>query len=211
VDISKQMDDIYRNLPPDRIPWNIAEPPALLVEAVRTGKIKPCKVVDLGCGAGNYAVWLAGQGFDVTGLDISSEAVKLAREQASKAGFDCRFDVVDLLGDLPDYEATFDLAIDWELLHHIFPEDREHLVKNVHSMLQPKGVFFSLCFSVEDPAFGGKGKFRDTNIGTRLYFSSERELQELFSPLFEVLDLRTVEIEGKYGPHAVNAAWLQRK
>ncbi len=210
MDIREQMDKIYRDLPPDSIPWNLTDPPPLLVKAVESGKIKPCRAVDLGCGAGNYAVWLAKQGFDVTGLDISIEAIKKARDLAAQAGVTCRFEAADLIGDVSAYVSAFDLAIDWEVLHHVFPEERERFIRNVHRMLKAGGTYFSLCFSERDLSFGGEGKFRDTPLGTRLYFSSEEELRKLFSPLFEIQDLRTVQIPGKYGPHMVNAAWLRR-
>ncbi|UCD18224.1 MAG: class I SAM-dependent methyltransferase, partial [Candidatus Zixiibacteriota bacterium] len=167
--------------------------------------------VDLGCGAGNYAVWLAKQGFDVTGIDVSRQAIERARELAAREGVTCRFEVADLLGDVTEFHASFDFAYDWELLHHIFPEDRERYVHNVHSILRPKGIYFSVCFSEKDCEFGGDGKFRKTPLGTELYFSSEKELKELFGPLFNILELNTSEIPGKYKPHMANIAWLERK
>jgi len=102
-----QMEQVYSDMPPENIPWNISRPPALLVKAVEDGRIKPCKAVDLGCGAGNYAVWLAQQGFDVTGLDISVHAVKLANQLAGEKGVSCRFAAADLLGDLRQYHDHF--------------------------------------------------------------------------------------------------------
>ena len=108
------------------------------------------------------------------------------------------------------FHEHFDFAYDWEVLHHIFPEDRECYLNNVHSMLRPNGEYFSLCFSEKDSDFGGQGKYRKTPLGTTLYFSSEDELKELFDPLFHVCELSTVEIEGKYKPHLVNIAWLKR-
>ncbi|PWB71595.1 class I SAM-dependent methyltransferase [candidate division GN15 bacterium] len=203
------MDHIYRDIPLPNIPWNVEQPPPLLVEAVESGKIKPCRAVDLGCGAGNYAVWLAGRGFDVTGIDISAKAIEHARKLATVKGVACRFVVLDLLGDLSNYRERFDFAYDWELLHHIFPEDRERYLRNVHRLLRPDGAYFSICFSETDPSFGGRNKYRKTNIGTTLYFSSEAELRELFEKCFTVSDLRTVEIPGKHGSHLVIAAWLK--
>jgi SAM-dependent methyltransferase len=205
------MDSIYRTLPLNQIPWNQTEPPQLLVSAVESGRIKPCRVVDLGCGAGNYAVWLADKGFDVTGLDISEKAIGFARDLAASKGVTCTFDTVDLLGDLSGYYSSFDLAYDWELLHHIFPEDRPRYVKNVHDLLGFGGTYVSLCFSDKDASFGGKGKYRNTTIGTKLYFSSELELRDLFAPHFDILELKTVEIPGKRGPHLANEAWLKRR
>ena len=204
------MNDVYRDIPLDKIPWNIEEPPGLLVEAVKTGKIKPCPTVDLGCGAGNYAVWLAEQSFEVTGLDISETAIKHATELAANKNVACRFMAIDLFGDLSELHDSFDLAIDWEVLHHVFPDDRQKFVNNVHALLRPGGVYVSVCFSEKDDTFDGKGKFRKTPLGTTLYFSSEAELRELFETRFDVLELRTAEIPGKYGPHLANVAWLQK-
>ena len=167
------MDGIYRNLQPENIPWNIESPPEVLVRLVESGSIRPGKTLDLGCGAGNYAIYLAGRGFDVTGVDISPTAIRIATENARKKGVRCRFIVADLLGDMHEVPETFDFAYDWELLHHIYPEDRERYIRNVHSVLKPGGLYLSVSFSEEDPQFGGRGKYRSTRIGTTLYFSSE--------------------------------------
>lgn len=211
MNLRKQMNQIYRDMPLDKIPWNLEGPPALLIDAVNSGKIKPCRTVDLGCGAGNYAVWLAEKSFDVTGLDISEEAIKHATALAASKGVSCRFMAADLLGDLSDLHDSFELALDWEVLHHVFPDDRPKFVDNVHALLRPGGVFLSVCFSEHDKTFEGDGQYRDTPIGTTLYFSSETELRDLFETRFDVLELNTVDIPGKYGPHTVNVAWMQRR
>ena len=208
--IRKQMNDIYRDMPLEDIPWNLSEPPPLLVDAVRSGEIGPCRVVDLGCGAGNYAVWLARQGFDVTGVDISEEAIGHARELAEREGVTVRFVAADFLHDVSEIGAGFDLAVDWEVLHHIFPEDRPNYLDNVARLLRPGGRYFSVCFSDRDPAFPGEGKYRVTRLGTKLYLSSEAELRDIYLPRFEILKLETAEIPGKYGPHLANVAWLRR-
>ena len=187
-------------MPLDRIPWARETPPDALVSLVVSGRVRPCRAVDLGCGAGVYAIWLAMQGFEVTGVDSSSAAIGIAREKAAKAGVSCRFVVADLLGDLREIGETFDFGYDWELLHHIMPEDRETYAKNVASLLNPGATYFSVCFSEEDPQFGGRGKIRETSIGTVLYFSSETEIRDLFSPYFAVRELETISVPGKYGP-----------
>jgi SAM-dependent methyltransferase len=60
--------------------------------------------LDLACGQGVGAVWLASRGLDVWGVDISPVAIDQARDLARRAAVDdrCRFDVVDLDGGLPD-------------------------------------------------------------------------------------------------------------
>jgi len=79
-----ETDEIYRNVPLTEIPWNIEAPPDELVQLVGSGKIPPCDVIDLGCGAGNYAIYLAHKGFNVTGVDISPTAIKFPKENAKK-------------------------------------------------------------------------------------------------------------------------------
>ena len=84
------MDNIYRNIPSEEIPWNIETPPDVLVKLVESGEVKPCKAIDFGCGAGNYAIYLAGKGFDATGVDLSPTAIQMAIENAQKKGVSCQ-------------------------------------------------------------------------------------------------------------------------
>ncbi len=205
------IDRIYRELPLEKIPWNMEEPPAALVALVEKGAVQPCGTIDLGCGAGNQAVYLAGMGFRVTGVDSSAEAIRLAREKAAKTGVSCRFVVADVLGDLREIGETFDFAYDWELLHHICPEQRESYVASVHRLLNRGGKYLSVCFSERDPEFGGVGKYRKTSLGTVLYFSSEDELRRLFERYFSIIELETMEIVGKFASHKAIYAFMERK
>jgi 2-polyprenyl-3-methyl-5-hydroxy-6-metoxy-1,4-benzoquinol methylase len=205
------VDRIYKTVPLDQIPWNSKTPPDALAGLVQDGKVRQCRTIDLGCGAGNYAIYLAGLGFDVTGIDNSPAAIKIAKENAEKEGVRCRFIVADLLGDLLEVHGTFDFAYDWEFLHHIFPEDRETYVKNVHKILNPEATYFTVCFSEKDPQFGGSGKYRKTRIGTTLYFSSESEVRELVSPYFTIRELKTIEVSGKYGTHVAVYVLAKRR
>jgi SAM-dependent methyltransferase len=207
-----ELDDIYRNVPLKEIPWNIETPPDALVRLVESGKVPPCEVIDLGCGAGNYAIYLAHKGFNVTGVDISPTAIKFAKENAKKKKVKCNFLVADVVDDLMNVvKKTFDFAYDWEVLHHIFPEKRKKFVQNVYGVLNPGGKYFSVCFNEKDMQFGGSGKFRNTPLGTVLYFSSKEELNDLFSSYFDIIEFRTIEISGKSVPHIVNYAFMEKK
>ena len=55
-------------------PWDTGHPSTELQRVIREEKIRPCRAIELGCGTGNNAVWLAQQGFDVTAVDLSSLA-----------------------------------------------------------------------------------------------------------------------------------------
>ena len=206
-----EMDKIYRNMSLEDIPWNIETPPDALVELVESGKVKPCKTIDFGCGAGNYAIYLASVGFNVTAIDISPSAIQTAKENAKKKRVKCNFLVADVLGDLDEVKQTFDFAYDWELLHHTYPEKRKKYVENVYRILNPRGNYLSVCFSEKDPQFGGSGKYRETPLGTILYFSSENESRDLFEPYFNIKELKTIKISGKFAPHLANYAFMEKK
>lgn len=205
------MDEIYKNISPEKIPWNIEQPPKALVELLKSGKIKPCRVIDFGCGTGNYALYLAGKGFDVTGVDISRTAIQIAKENARSTGVVCNFIVADVLDDLNEVQEYFDFAYDWELLHHVFPERRQQYIKNVYKKLKPHGQYLSLCFSEKDTYFHGSGKYRETKIGTLLYFSSEDELRDLFEPYFTIEELRTILITGKSVTHQAICVFMNKR
>lgn len=205
-----RIDDLYENTPLEEIPWNVETPPELLVELVDSGKVRPCRAVDLGCGAGNYAIYLAGRGFEVTGIDFSPTAIKIAKENAEKKSVKCNFFVADVIDELDKVNQTWDFAYDWGLLHHIFPRRRRKYLENVRRILNPKGKFLSVCFSERDIGFESSAKYRKTPRGTTLYFSSEDELRQLFQKYFVIIDLRTVEISGKFQPHIFNYVFAEK-
>jgi len=218
------MQRIYGELPPGDIPWNIDTPPGQLVELVVSGRVRPCAAVDLGCGAGNYAVWLASRGFDVTGIDISETALAHGRRlcESASAGWahepvgtrdsrgTCRFMVADMVAAVPLRDRCFDFAFDWEVLHHIFPEDRPRYVANVHRLLRPGGTYYSVCFSETDPQLSAGGKYWRSPLDTVLYLSSESELRALFEPRFHLDSLAIIEVAGKRVPHLAVEALMTR-
>jgi cyclopropane fatty-acyl-phospholipid synthase-like methyltransferase len=208
--IKDQMEKIYQGMPLETIPWNMEAPPAALTSLTTTIKFRPYKVIEFGCGSGNYVLYLAQQGFDVTGIDISNAAIEIAKKAASEKGVTCKLIVADVLSDMREIQETFDFAYDWELLHHIYPEDREQYVKNVYRLLKHGGRYLSVCFSEKSTQFGGEGKYRKTPINTVLYFSSESEMKSLFDPFFEIEVLNTIDIQGKFASHKAIYALLKK-
>jgi methylase of polypeptide subunit release factors len=61
-------------------PWDIGRPSTDLKQAVENGTLHPCRAVELGCGSGNDAIFLASRGFDVTAIDIAPTALSLAKK-----------------------------------------------------------------------------------------------------------------------------------
>jgi SAM-dependent methyltransferase len=207
----EDMDKIYREVPLSDVPWNFETPPDALIALVKSKKIRPCKTVDLGCGAGTNAIYLASEGFEIIGLDISASAISIAKENANNKKIKCTFYIADVLGNMDEFRQSFDFAYDWELLHHIFPEKREIYVQNVRNILKPKGKYLSVCFNENDSSFGGSGKYRKTKLGTLLYFSSLDELKTLFERYFEVKESKIIEIRGKPVSHVANYILMELK
>lgn len=210
IKTQQRFDDIYKNTPLGEIPWNHEKPPEPLVDLVNSGEIKPCRALDLGCGAGNYAVYLASCGFEVTAIDISPAAIKIAKKIAKQKGVACSFLVADVLEDFPQFDKPFDFIYDWGLLHHIPPRKRKKYIADVHHNLQSEGLYLSLCFNEKDTCFEGTGKTRKSNRKTTIYLSSEAGLKRLFSPLFKLLDFRIIHTQNFPYKHVFNFALLQR-
>jgi len=127
-----------------RAPWDIG-PRAELVNLVDSGRLTPCRVVDLGCGAGANSVYLAQRGFDVTGIDFSPVALAKAAARADTAGVTVRFvegDLTALPGDL----RPFDLLVDYGTLDDLAPAHRDRYVANVLPLAGPDARFLLWCF-----------------------------------------------------------------
>ncbi|MDA3843250.1 MAG: class I SAM-dependent methyltransferase [Candidatus Kapabacteria bacterium] len=209
--IKEQMEEIYLTMSEKDIPWNIETPPALLKKIFDDRKLIQSKVLELGCGIGNYVAYLSATGIEATGVDISDAAIATARNNVESKGLSCNFRVADVLEEHPELWNRYDFVYDWELLHHIFPNDRGQYAKNVNRMLKPGGRYLSVCFSEESPQFGGKGKYRITPLGTELYFSSEVELESLFAGIFQIEELKTVEVQGKFSTHLAVYVMMRKK
>lgn len=203
--------DIYKNISGGGVPWDMEDPPAALVNLVVQKAVQPCKTLEIGCGMGNAAIYLAKNGFDITGIDISEMALAEARIRAFKNQVECTFLCVDFLKDSIEITNTFDFIFDWSVLHHIFPDKRKEYAEKVYRLLKPGGIYLSVCFSENDDAFGGVGKFRKTPIGTTLYFSSEKEICELFGLHFRKIELEIIQIEGKPKTHLAVYALMKKE
>ncbi|NOU58201.1 class I SAM-dependent methyltransferase [Marinifilum caeruleilacunae] len=202
--------DIYKGIPIEEVPWKRETPHKILVDTIEQLISSPAHLLDLGCGLGHNAAYFSARGFEISGIDISETAInytnKLFKERNLKGNF-FELDLCKLLA-LPKH--SYDLAYDIEVLHHIFPSNRDTYLRNVSDLLKAKSYYLSICFSEEDINFGGEGKFRDTSIGTKLYFSSKEELQKLMSKYFEVIEIKEIELEGNPSPHQAIFCLMQK-
>lgn len=110
--------------------WLVAEVQAL----------EPGTALDLGCGEGSDALWLAGRGWTVLGVDVSATALERAREHAARLGLQgrARFEQHDLSSSFP--EGTFDL-VSAQFLHSpvAVPGEREGILARAALAVAPGG------------------------------------------------------------------------
>ncbi len=203
------IDEIYRNLPPEQIPWNRPELPEPLVELLDAGTILPCRAVEFGCGLGNHSIAMARRGFEITGVDLSPTAIHLAKENAATADVRVNFIAADATLGLEEVDGGYAFGWDWEMLHHLFPEQRTPYVANLARLLAPGALHLSVCFSEDDPMIG-EGKRRVTPIGTELYFSGVDEIEALYIPHFDIISLGLIDIQGTRGIHRAVKALLRK-
>ncbi|WUH98806.1 class I SAM-dependent methyltransferase [Spirillospora sp. NBC_00431] len=124
---------------PGRLPWTREEPDKLLTALAETTP-NPGRLLDVGCGSGNFAEYLAGRGFQVTAIDLHPEAVSMAR--ARSAGSRTPFTVVQ--GDVLDLhpENPFDVVFDSGCLHNMNRSGlRAYRTRLIESWLAPGGEF----------------------------------------------------------------------
>ena len=95
--------DRYRD---GNLPWDTGRPSSELQRVFSRNTIQPCRALEIGCGTGTNSVWLAQQGFEVTGIDLAPLAVEQAEKRAHAAGVKVHFVVADVL-HLPDLDGPF--------------------------------------------------------------------------------------------------------
>lgn len=98
-------------------PWETGQPSSQLRKILEEIALAPCRAVELGCGTGANAVWLAGQGFDVTAVDISALALERARNRAETAGTKVNFLLLDVLQPIQNLSGPFDFFFDRGCYH----------------------------------------------------------------------------------------------
>ncbi|MGC5628843.1 class I SAM-dependent methyltransferase [Georgenia sp. Z1344] len=117
--------------------------------------------LDLGCGEGADAIWLARQGWRTTGVDISSVAVGRARAAASELGLDedaVRFDVADLATWTP--EGPYDL-VTASFLHSSVELPRTQILRRVADAVAPGGHLLAVTHAAPPPWAGPEGHLHD--------------------------------------------------
>lgn len=137
--------------------------PALEEPLVREaiGEMKGLSVLDLGCGTGRHALWLAAEGATVTALDFSEGMLAEARRKPGAGAI--RFIVHDLYRPLPLEDGRFDLVVSGLVLEHL--RDLEAFFREARRVLRADG---RAVVSAMHPAMflrGSQARFTDPDSG----------------------------------------------
>ncbi len=159
-------------------PWVHENVDFNLVDVVENWPIYPCSTVDLGCGTGVESIWLAKQGFDVTGIDGSAIAIDSAKKNIGDERVKCNFITSDFLTDNIT-EAPFDFVFDRGFFHSFDNLiDRKFVAEKIASILNEKGIWLTLMGNADAPP-------RDSGPPMR----SAKDIIDAVEPYFKVLTL----------------------
>jgi SAM-dependent methyltransferase len=145
--------------------------------------------IEFGCGEGRNAIFMAKQGASVTAIDISSTAIENAKRLANQKGVTVDFRCQNVLTG--GISGIYDFAYDSGMLHHLTPHRRITYIELLKSLLKPEGYFGLVCFAWGDDCADEVDDWEFYNQRKRVgvAFSKER-LIELFSPHFEIIEIR---------------------
>jgi len=177
-------------------PWETGQPSAELRRVVAEEKIEPCRVIELGCGTGINAVWLAQQGFEVTAVDFSQLAIEKARQRAAEAGVTARFVVDDVLNLAEEYDP-FTFFFDRGCYHAVRRVDVQAYVRTLQRVTAPGSLGLILTGNARRPSPEGQGP----------PVVSAEELHAELEPAFEIVRLREFHFDTVEESGAPHLAW----
>lgn len=182
-------DDAYRGQPP----WDIGRPQRVFMNLETAGRVG-ASVLDVGCGTGENALYLAERGHEVWGIDVSGLAIERAMVKAHARRLPVVFLAADAL-EPASVGRTFDTLIDCGCFHTLPDDDRPRYAASMAALSRPDGQLHLMCFSEAEPP--GWGPRRVT----------EAELLQTFSAGWEAEAIRPTQFETLLGPDGAQA-WL---
>lgn len=172
------------------------------------------RILDAGCGNGRHVIFFSEQGFDVYGIDISKDAIRIADEWLNSKCLNAELRVGSLT-DLPYENGFFDVIISYGVLDHMSLSDLNKSIREIKRVLKADGYFHLTLRSTEDSEFG-RGKELEHNIfrldggyakGTIQHYFDLDEIRRILDG-FKILDLILVE-EKFPDEYTIDKAFLQ--
>jgi SAM-dependent methyltransferase len=182
-------DRAYEGTPP----WEIGRPQPEFVSLEDQGEILG-RVLDVGCGTGENALFYANRGHATWGIDFAPLAIQRAERKNVARGGTVHFTVASAL-DLGALGERFDTVTDCGMFHTFLDEHRPVYARSVASVLRPGGRLFVLCFSEREPNWGGPRRVTGA------------ELRATFADGWKVRAIRPARFETTQ-PEITGHAWL---
>lgn len=145
-------------------PWDREDTPVMRrLRAFAEGAAKrvPGRALDVGCGMGRHALYLAQQGWQVTGVDAVNRALRVARRRAAERQVSVDFvqgDVTHL--DRAGIAGPFDLLLDSGCFHGLTDEARRRYGESVTRVAAPGAQFLLFAFARGQARLGPRGADR---------------------------------------------------
>lgn len=186
------------------LPWDTGEEDVHLVAAIERHGIEAGKGLEIGCGTGTNAVFLAQRGFQVTAFDLSALAIEQARDRARQAGVSIDFQQADML-HLPDWSERFQFVFDRGVYHVLRRENVEAFLDALVKLIDDRGLYLVLAGNANevDPPEGGPPRVTASELCCEL------------EPAFDLIELREFRFEANIGgepvtPLAWSALWRRK-
>lgn len=130
--------------------WSGSPNPVLVAE---TAAREPGRALDIGCGEGADALWLAERGWKVLGIDVSDVAIDRARDEAQSRELpgSAEFQRADLREWVPERQA-FDLVMAFFV--HLPPDERDLVFTRLAAAVAPGGTLLLVGHAVSDATSG---------------------------------------------------------
>jgi ubiquinone/menaquinone biosynthesis C-methylase UbiE len=161
------------------LPRRLKTPVPFLAEALPVFKqLKVKRVLDLGCGVGRNSIYLAKEGFDIVGVDVSKSALKLANKWAEEERLSNVTFTLGTMVSIPFDDCHFDAVVSISVIHHGIKKDILTTITEINRILKKKGIFLANIASVEDPRYG-EGEKTEENTFRILEAFEEYRFEEL--------------------------------
>ncbi|MBI3486338.1 class I SAM-dependent methyltransferase [Candidatus Daviesbacteria bacterium] len=181
---AKHWDSMYE-LPLETIPWEISQPPVELVELIDKRIVLPGTVLELGSGTGNYSIYLAKKGFQVTGKEFSKKALEIAQKRVKAYDLKVKFIEGDVLNLRNLLKEKFDFIFDYSLLHHIPHHKINSYAKQFRKLLKKSGKLLLICYSEKDELARGKDKVKG-KYGNLMYYRTAGQIRGSYKDFKEI-------------------------
>jgi SAM-dependent methyltransferase len=176
-------------------PWDIGRPQPAFVELEAERRIES-PVLDVGCGTGETALFLAERRHDVVGVDLIARAIDRARHKAHERKLHVDFRVGDALA-LAGLGRRFRTVIDSAVFHVFDDSERVRYVRSLAEVLEEGGFYFMLVFSDAEPAdWGGPRRIR------------REEIEAAFGSGWAIESIVPHRIETNFHPEGGGKGWL---